>query len=102
MAGRVGGKVALVTGGASGIGRGCAEKLAAEGATVVVTDVQDHLGEEVVAGIETAGGKAGYLHHDVTDEAAWEQVISQIKGGHPASTSSSTTRASPSTVRWST
>ncbi|HZZ37258.1 MAG TPA: SDR family NAD(P)-dependent oxidoreductase, partial [Caulobacteraceae bacterium] len=38
--GRVEGKVALVTGGASGIGRGCAETLAREGATVVVTDVQ--------------------------------------------------------------
>jgi NAD(P)-dependent dehydrogenase (short-subunit alcohol dehydrogenase family) len=79
MAGRVAGKVALVTGGASGIGRGCAERLAAEGATVAVTDVQDAAGAETVAAVTAAGGKAWYLHHDVTDEAAWERVIAEVK-----------------------
>src|SRR6478609_5700862 len=79
MAGRVKGKVALITGGASGIGRGCAEKLAAEGATIVVTDLQDEKGAETVAIIEKAGGKAWYLHHDVTEEAAWESVIAEIR-----------------------
>ena len=79
MGGRVQGKVALVTGGASGIGRGCAERLAAEGAVAVITDLQDDKGAEVVAAIEKAGGKAWYLHHDVTDEAAWEDVIAQVK-----------------------
>jgi NAD(P)-dependent dehydrogenase (short-subunit alcohol dehydrogenase family) len=82
MGGRVMGKVALVTGGASGIGRGAAEKLAAEGASVVITDIQDHLGEEVVAGINKAGGKAEYLRHDVTDETAWETVIATVKARH--------------------
>jgi len=82
MSGRVQGKVALVTGGASGIGRGCAEKLAAEGAVVVVTDLQDDKGAEVVAAIAKAGGKAEYLRHDVTDEAAWEQVVAQVKTRH--------------------
>jgi NAD(P)-dependent dehydrogenase (short-subunit alcohol dehydrogenase family) len=82
MAGRVSGKVALVTGGASGIGRGCCEKLASEGALVVCTDIQDHLGQEVVAGIQKAGGKAEYVHHDVTDEDVWAEVIDGIKARH--------------------
>jgi len=80
MAGRVAGKVALVTGGASGIGAGCAEKLAAEGAAVVITDLQDVKGEETAAAIAKAGGRARYLHHDVTDEAAWAGVIADIAG----------------------
>jgi NAD(P)-dependent dehydrogenase (short-subunit alcohol dehydrogenase family) len=79
MAGRVAGKVALITGGASGIGQGCAELLAAEGAVAVVTDVQDVRGAETVAAIQAAGGKAWYLHHDVTDESAWEGVIAEIR-----------------------
>ena len=80
--GRLNGKVALVTGGASGIGRGASERLAEEGAAVVLTDLQDHLGEEVAAGIRKAGGKARFLHHDVTDEAAWEGVIADTRDGH--------------------
>ena len=79
MAGRVEGRVALVTGAASGIGRGCAEKLAAEGAVAIVTDVQDDKGAATVAAIVKAGGKAEYFHHDVTDEAAWEGVIAQVR-----------------------
>jgi NAD(P)-dependent dehydrogenase (short-subunit alcohol dehydrogenase family) len=82
MAGRVNGKVALVTGGASGIGRGCCEKLAAEGAFVVCTDIQDRLGEEVVAGIGKAGGQAEYVHHDVTQEDQWASVVAGIKARH--------------------
>ena len=77
--GRVEGKVALVTGGASGIGAGCAERLAEEGASVVLTDVQDVKGDELVAAINKAGGKARYLHHDVTDEAAWQSVIADVE-----------------------
>ncbi|MFN9929039.1 MAG: SDR family NAD(P)-dependent oxidoreductase [Phenylobacterium sp.] len=82
MAGRVEGKVALVTGGASGIGRGCAERLAEEGASVVVTDIQDPMGGEVVAGILKSGGKAEYIHHDVTQEEEWQAVVAGIRARH--------------------
>lgn len=80
--GRVQGKVALITGGGSGIGRGCAETLAREGAFAVVTDIQDAKGEDVVAAIRKAGGKASYLHHDTTSEAAWESVVGEIEREH--------------------
>ena len=77
--GKVEGKVALVTGGASGIGAGCATRLAEEGASVVITDVQDAKGGELVAAIEKTGGKARYLHHDVTSEDAWTQIVADIE-----------------------
>ena len=77
--GQVEGKVALVTGGASGIGAGCASRLAEEGATVVITDVQDAKGGELVAAIQKWGGKARYLHHDVTSEDAWVEIVADIE-----------------------
>jgi len=77
--GRVQGKIALVTGAASGIGRGCAETLAREGATVIATDVQDAKGETLVAEIGKAGGTAIFLHHDTTSEDAWIGVIAEIE-----------------------
>jgi len=76
---RVEGKVAIVTGGASGIGRSCAELLASEGATVVVTDIQDDMGRAVVKQIIDSGGKAVYLQHDVTDEEAWITVLDYVR-----------------------
>ncbi|HUZ12225.1 MAG TPA: glucose 1-dehydrogenase [Caulobacteraceae bacterium] len=77
--GRVEGKVALVTGGASGIGAGCAEALAREGARVVISDIQDVKGAEVVAAIEKAGGRARFVRHDVTSEDAWLGVVADIE-----------------------
>src|SRR5437867_2098450 len=82
MTGRVEGKVAVVTGGASGIGRSCAERLADEGAIVFVTDVQDDRGAEVAHAIRESGGRAEYLHHDVTEEAAWTDLFEQVRVRH--------------------
>ncbi len=78
--GKLTGRVALVTGGASGIGAACAVKLAAEGAAVAVTDLQDARGAEVVAGISEAGGRARYWRHDVTSEEAWVAVTAEVVG----------------------
>lgn len=82
MGDRVVGKVAIVTGGASGIGRACAHRLAEEGATVIVTDIQDGAGKDVVAEIEDAGGAASFVHHDVTSEDEWVSVISEVMARH--------------------
>src|SRR5512135_1563194 len=76
---RVKGKVALVTGGASGIGRASAQLLAKEGAAVVVTDVQDDQGKDCVAAIKRAGGDAIFLHHDVASEEAWIGIIAEVR-----------------------
>lgn len=69
---RLEGRVALVTGAASGIGKATAERLAAEGAAVLLTDIQTELGEQVAAAITESGGRAAFRRHDVTSEADWE------------------------------
>ena len=79
MPGQVAGKVALVTGGASGIGEAIAELLAQEGATVVVTDIDELRGPEVVSRIAKAGGKAVFLEQDVTSEARWTEIVAEIE-----------------------
>ena len=78
MTGQVQGKVALVTGGASGIGEAVSELLAREGASVAVTDVDDLKGPEVVARIKKAGGEASFWHHDVTSEERWIEVVAEV------------------------
>ncbi len=72
--GRLEDKVAIVTGGASGIGRGCALRLAAEGATVVIAD-RDELGGQAVA--TELGGRHVFLSLDVTQEADWARVVAE-------------------------
>jgi NAD(P)-dependent dehydrogenase (short-subunit alcohol dehydrogenase family) len=59
-------KVAIITGAAHGIGRATALRFAQEGATVVVADIQDEAGKQVVAEIQQSGGSARYLHADVS------------------------------------
>ncbi|TDI59708.1 MAG: SDR family NAD(P)-dependent oxidoreductase, partial [Alphaproteobacteria bacterium] len=70
--GRVEGKVCLVTGGASGLGRADAIRLAEQGAIVVVTDVDVTGGEETA---QLAGGDAIFMEHDVSNEDAWLDVL---------------------------
>ena len=65
MAGRLNGRVALITGAASGFGAGIARRFAEEGASVVVADINDQLGQEVVDDISNSGGAASYCHADV-------------------------------------
>lgn len=72
--GRVAGKVAIVTGAASGMGKADARLLASEGALVVLADFNDEDGE---AAAREIGGKALYLHLDVTCEDNWKSVIAQ-------------------------
>lgn len=66
---RLEGKAAIVTGAASGFGRGIAERFAAEGCAVIVNDIARAAGEAVVAGIRAADGQAVYVHGDVTQSA---------------------------------
>ena len=68
-------KVALVTGGGSGIGRATALRLADEGAAVVVADIDESGGGETVAQIEAAGGRAAFVRSDVTSAADAKAMI---------------------------
>jgi len=75
-------RVAVVTGAASGIGRATAERLAREGAVALITDVQDDAGEETADAIRKDGGRAAYLHLDVTDEDGWSAVVESVLADH--------------------
>lgn len=82
--GRLGGKVALITGGASGMGMVASRLFAAEGASVVLTDVADEPGEAVATEITSAGGNAAYVHADVSIEddcAAMVRTAVETFGG---------------------
>jgi 3(or 17)beta-hydroxysteroid dehydrogenase len=71
---RVDAQIALVTGGASGLGAAIAERLATDGARVVITDVQTQLGERTAA-----QGGFTFIEHDVCDEGRWSEVVREIE-----------------------
>jgi len=74
--GRLDGKVAIVTGGAQGLGRADCEALVAEGARVLVTDINTEAGEALARELNARRkGCAKFLRHDVTDEAQWVAAI---------------------------
>ena len=72
---RVAGKVVLVTGAGSGIGRATALLLAQEGATVVTSDVNENGGQETA---RQSGGKVRFVAHDTSKEADWQRVVGDI------------------------
>ncbi len=82
MAGRMQGKVAFVTGGGSGIGAATAQRLAQEGATVVVCGRRREPLDEVAAGIVAAGGKAEAVVADVSDEAGFTAALEAAAQRH--------------------
>ena len=75
--GQVQDKVAIVSGGGSGIGRACCKALARQGAMVAVTDIDEAGGAAVAAEIAGDGGRAMFLAHDTTDEDGWSATVSR-------------------------
>ncbi|MBV1901137.1 MAG: SDR family oxidoreductase [Kordiimonadaceae bacterium] len=79
---RLSDKVAIITGAASGIGRGVAERFASEGAVVIVTDITKDAGAETVAQIQAMGGKAHFMYLDVSSAEQWEKVVAEVLEEH--------------------
>ena len=78
MAGRLDGRVALVTGAAKGIGKACCRALAAEGAPVALSDIDREGGEALAAALAAEGAETMFVTLDVTNEADWEAAIRAI------------------------
>ncbi|MFC5365696.1 glucose 1-dehydrogenase [Salinirubrum litoreum] len=74
----ISGKVALVTGGASGIGRATAMRFAEEGASVAVVDVAEDGGVQTVQSIRDMGGEAAFYKADVSSEADWTKLVADV------------------------
>jgi NAD(P)-dependent dehydrogenase (short-subunit alcohol dehydrogenase family) len=83
-AGRVAGKVALITGAAQGMGAAHARALAREGAAVAIADIATQAGEQLAGELRHAGGEASYYDHDVTDPAAWADLVVAVEQSYGA------------------
>ena len=79
---RLANKVALVTGGGSGLGEAISKRLAEEGASINVSDIDAASAERVAAQIRAAGGQAQAHTQDVTDESRWAQLLAAIVACH--------------------
>src|SRR5258708_23942366 len=77
MTGRLDGKVALITGAGSGMGRAAAELFAGEGARVVISDVDDGAGNEAVAAVRGAGGDATFVHANVAEWSDCQAMVAK-------------------------
>ena len=82
MSERLAGKVAIVTGGASGIGRATCRLFGREGASVLVTDVDEPGGRAVGEEIQCGGGRAAFLRLDATREADWAGAVAHVLREH--------------------
>jgi NAD(P)-dependent dehydrogenase (short-subunit alcohol dehydrogenase family) len=76
---RLDGRVALVTGAASGIGKATARRLTEEGAAVLLTDVNESAGAAAAAELRDGGARAEFTRHDVTSESDWEAACAKAK-----------------------
>ena len=74
MSGRLKNKVALITGGAQGFGKGIASKFLAEGASVIITDINKANGEKTASELGVT-----FFEHDVGDHKRWEEVVTAVK-----------------------
>lgn len=79
---RLAARIVLITGAAHGMGAVTARRFAREGATVVIADVLDEAGRDVAAGIVALGGRAEYVHLDVSSEAEWRSVMAGVLERH--------------------
>ena len=78
--GRLAGKVAIVTGAASGLGRADAEALVKEGARVLLSDINETAGRALADTLNSAAaGSAAFVSHDVRDEARWVEVVAEAQ-----------------------